>query len=683
MPRFHDAVPALLQRLEAEAAAGVRDLHLDGDLAEARSAWKGLDAEQKVDARPLAEALGALTRGRPAPRGGAYGVAPAARVPAPRPGPVDGDPGGAGAGGQDSGFRYYDGPRDADALLEYMGLSGFRPGQREAVEAALAGRDSLVVMPTGGGKSLCYQLPGLATSGITVVVSPLVALMTDQLRRLTADGHPAVMIASGMGEAEGRAAFDALRSGAARIVFCAPERFGSPSFLNVLAQRGVDLFVIDEAHCLSEWGQDFRPDYRRLPQALERLGRPPVMAATATATEAVAHDIVHQLGLRDHTAVRSGFDRPNLSFDVLTFEGKGTVDAKRGVLLGALSDPSLRPAIVYCGTRKDTESVAELLSGSGLAAEAYHAGLPPDERSRVQRAFMEGRAQVIVATNAFGMGVDKADVRLVCHWALPTSVEAYYQEAGRGGRDGAPSRALLLASRMDLSRLVHFNQQRLVEPEAVHAYHQRLLRQSDHGVLEIDRPERDEDRTALAIIEQSGGAVLEPAQGLRVRLTLQPTLDDHRVGHHYREAKDRGWRAYRAIESYGFGETCRRRTLLDHFGDRTEGAPLGRCCDVCDPDLQLPPPKAIKKTRSSSGSGGGGSGEPSPYNPDPELYEALVVWRREAAADKPAYTVATNRTLEAIADVRPTNELELGAIKGVGPAFLDKFADDVLEIIGA
>ncbi len=670
MPSFHDAVPVLLQRLEAEAAAGVRDLSLDGALTEARAGWKALNPEQQVDARPLAEALGALTKRRPAPRGGSYGTAPSAQSSAAPP-------------QSPAAFRYYDGPLEPDALLSYFGLSGYRPGQREAVEAALAGRDSLVVMPTGGGKSLCYQLPGVATPGLTVVVTPLVALMADQLRRLAADGHPAVMLASGMSDADGRASYDALRSGAARIVFCSPERFGSPSFLGVLANRGVDLFVIDEAHCLSEWGNDFRPDYRRLPQALERLGRPPVMAATATATEAVAADIVKQLGLEGAAMVRSGFDRPNLSFDVMTFEGKGTVDAKRGVLLGALSDPELRPAIVYCGTRKDTEAVAELLSGDGLRAEAYHAGLPPEERSRVQQAFMDGRAEVIVATNAFGMGVDKADVRLVCHWALPTSVEAYYQEAGRGGRDGAPARALLLASRMDLSRLVHFNQQRLVEPEAVHAYHQRLLRQSDHGVLEMDQPSRDEDRTALAIIEQSGGVTLEPVHGLRLRLTLAPQLDGSRVGHKYREAKDRGWRAYRAIESYGFGDDCRRRTLLDHFGDPSAGAPDGRCCDICDPDLGLPAPKAFKKARSSSGSGGGGAQEPSPYNPDPELYDALVVWRREAAADKPAYTVATNRTLEAIADVRPANELELGAIKGVGPAFLEKFAEDVLEIISA
>ncbi len=672
MPSFHDAVPALLQRLEAEASSGVRDVALDGQLADARAGWKALAPEQQIDARPLAEALGALTRSRPAAAngGGAYRV-PSAAAAAP---PIH-----AAQPGWEP--TLYEGPPDPDALLAHMGLKGFRPGQREAVSAALQGRDSLVVMPTGGGKSLCYQLPGLASSQLTVVVSPLVALMSDQLRRLTADGHPAVMIASGMSEADGRASFDALRSGLARIVFCSPERFGSTSFVSVLAQRGVDLFVIDEAHCLSEWGQDFRPDYRRLPRALDKLGRPPVMAATATATEAVADDIVHQLALRDPVMIRSGFDRPNLSFDVLTFEGKGTVDAKRGVLLGALADPELRPAIVYCGTRKDTESVAQLLSGDGLSAEAYHAGLPSEERSRVQRDFMDGRADVIVATNAFGMGVDKADVRLVVHWALPTSVEAYYQEAGRGGRDGAPARALLLASRMDLSRLVHFNEQRLVEPEAVNAYHRKLLRQSDHGVLEMDQPNRDEDRTALAIIEQSGGATLEPVHGFRLRLTLQPKLDAARVNHKYREVKDRGWRAYRAIEAYGFGETCRRRTLLDHFGDHTAGAPEGRCCDVCDPDLQLPAPKVLKKSRSSSGSGGGAA-EPSPYNPDPELYSALVTWRREAAADKPAYTVATNRTLEAIADVRPSNELELGAIKGVGPAFLEKFADDVLEIVG-
>ncbi len=694
-----------MRELESEARAGVREPQLDLMVAAARGHWKALTPEQQLDARPMAEALGAMTKTRPgggapadaagrrngataggnpngkgASRSGGYGTGPAARPASAAPIYASGSVPSPTTAGEGWEPRLYDGPPDADRLLAHIGLSGFRPGQREAVTAALQGRDSLVVMPTGGGKSLCYQLPGLAGTKLTVVVSPLVALMADQLRRLTADGHPAVMIASGMSEEDGRASFDALRSGLARIVFCSPERFASPGFVSVLEQRGVDLFVIDEAHCLAEWGHDFRPDYLRLPDAIERLGRPTVMAATATATEAVAGEIIGRLGLRDPEMIRSGFDRPNLAFDVVQFEGKGTKDGKKALLLGALTDPALKPAIIYCGTRKDCEEVAGMLRDDGHEAAHYHAGLPSEQRSGVQRAFMEGTLDIIVATNAFGMGVDKADVRFVCHWAMPTSVEAYYQEAGRAGRDGAPSRALLLASRADLSRLIHFNQQRAIEPEAVASYHRRLLSRARDGVLEMDRPENDDDRTSLAIVERSGGARLAPAGGGRLLVTVDQRLDPRAVDQICREAKDRGWRAYRAIEAYAFGDTCRRRTLLDHFGDATPGAPTGRCCDVHDPDLGLNPPKALKKKRTSGS--GSGAQEPSPYNPDPELYEALVVWRREAAADKPAYTVATNRTLEAIADVRPTNEVELGAIKGVGPAFLEKFAGDVLEIVG-
>ncbi|MDO9354300.1 MAG: RecQ family ATP-dependent DNA helicase [Solirubrobacteraceae bacterium] len=701
MPLFHDAFPDLVRELEREARDGVREPQLDLLVNAARSHWKALSPEQQIDARPMAEALGALTKARPGgpATAGAAGAGSYAKAGSNGGSYVSEASGSNGAGASSGGGpsrsasavgtsvpgvgyepHFYEGPPDPDLLLAHIGLAGFRPGQREAVTAALEGRDSLVVMPTGGGKSLCYQLPGLASSRLTVVVSPLVALMSDQLRRLTEDGHPAVMIASGMTEEDNRASFDALRSGLARIVFCSPERFASSWFVSVLEQRGVDLFVIDEAHCLAEWGHDFRPDYLRLPVAIERLGRPTVMAATATATEAVAGEIIDRLGLRDPEMVRSGFDRPNLSFDVAGFEGKGTKDGKRALLLGALTDPELKPAIIYCGTRKDCEEVAGMLRDDGHEAAHYHAGLPSDRRAGVQRAFMDGSLDIIVATNAFGMGVDKADVRFVCHWAMPTSVEAYYQEAGRGGRDGAPSRALLLASRADLSRLIHFNTQRAIEPETVASYHRRLLSRAQDGVLEMERPENDDDRTSLAIVERAGGARLAPAASGRLHVTVERRLDPRTVDQICREAKDRGWRAYRAIEAYAFGDTCRRRTLLDHFGDRTEGAPIGRCCDVHDPDLGFNPPKALKK-RKSSGSGGGAQ-EPSPNNPAPEVYAALVVWRREAAADKPAYTVATNRTLEAIADVRPTNELELGAIKGVGPAFLEKFADDVLEIVG-
>ena len=353
----------------------------------------------------------------------------------------------------------------ADELLGKLGFESFRPGQREAVEAALEGRDSLIVMPTGGGKSLCYQLPGLATEDLTVVVSPLIALMNDQWVRLTRAGHPVTMIASGMSEAAAQESLDVVRSGEARIVYCSPERFGSGVFLEALGRRRIDLLAVDEAHCVSEWGHDFRPDYLRLPQIADRLGRPTVMACTATATEAVAKEIATRFGMRDPLLVRSGFDRPNLSFDVVRLEGTGSKARRLALLEAGLADRGNRPAIVYCGTRKDTDEVATELREGGLAAARYHAGMEAEDRTATQRRFMSGEVEVIVATNAFGMGVDKADVRSVWHMAIPTSVEAYYQEAGRAGRDGLPAKAVLLAMRSDLGRLVRFNEQRSPDQE--------------------------------------------------------------------------------------------------------------------------------------------------------------------------------------------------------------------------
>ncbi|MEY2442953.1 MAG: ATP-dependent helicase RecQ, partial [bacterium] len=309
-----------------------------------------------------------------------------------------------------------------EKLLGLLGLSTFRPGQREAVQSALDGRDSLVVMPTGGGKSLCYQLPALAGDDLTVVVSPLIALMRDQCARLTDLGHPAVMLASGGDGESNRRALEAVRDGRAAVCFAAPERFASAAFRSAIGRRAIALFVVDEAHCVSEWGHDFRPDYLRLVSVIQELGHPPVMACTATATPKVAEEIVARLGLRDPVRVRSGFDRPNLSFDVLAFDGEGSVARKRATLLAGVNMTENRPAIVYCGTRKSTEEVADLLTGEGLDVVAYHAGMNAETRSRRQDAFMTGAADVVVATNAFGMGVDKADVRSVWHWALPSSL---------------------------------------------------------------------------------------------------------------------------------------------------------------------------------------------------------------------------------------------------------------------
>jgi RecQ family ATP-dependent DNA helicase len=501
----------------------------------------------------------------------------------------------------------------ADELLGQLGYESWRPGQRDAVVAALEGRDSLIVMPTGGGKSLCYQLPGLATEELTIVVSPLIALMRDQWVRLNRAGHSVAMISSNMAPEAIRESLGQVRSGEARIVYCAPERFASDFFLDAIAQRTIDLLAVDEAHCVSEWGHDFRPDYLRLPQIAERLGRPTVMACTATATKPVAAEIASRFGMRDPLQVRSGFDRPNLSFDVVPLEGKGSKARRQALLEAGLGDPANRPAIVYCGTRKDTDEVATTLREAGFGALAYHAGMEAEERTSVQGRFMSGETEVIVATNAFGMGVDKADVRSVWHMAIPTSVEAYYQEAGRAGRDGLPSRAVLLAMKADLGRLVRFNEQRAGDP-----------------ALEI--------------------------------------------------AHERGWRAYHAIKSFIYSGRCRRRSLLDHFSDRTAGAPLERCCDVCDARDWLPDPETIA-VRKPARSGGSAAPAPDLAPADAPLFEALKAWRLRAAAGKPAYTVASNRTLSAIAAVRPAGAAALIEISGVGPSFISKYADEVLALI--
>jgi ATP-dependent DNA helicase RecQ len=584
---------------------------------------------------------------------------------------------------RDGDLRLYDGPADPNSLLAHVGHRSFRPGQREAVQAALDGRDALIVMPTGGGKSLCYQLPGLCSPRLTVVVSPLIALMADQCRRLAGDGHPVVMVASGMGEERNRDALARVRDGRARVVYCSPERFGSAAFLDALAAREVDLMAIDEAHCVSEWGHDFRPDYLRLPRAIERLGRPAVMACTATATEEVAREISGRLGLQDPLVVRSGFDRPNLSFDIVTFEGKGSKARKLALLEHGLGQRENLPAIVYCGTRRDTEAVADALRSAGALATPYHAGMAPDERASAQHRFMAGDAEVIVATNAFGMGIDKADVRSVWHWAIPTSVEAYYQEAGRAGRDGAPGRAVLLAGRSDLGRLVRFNQQRSVEPEAVATYIGELRGSADtDGSLVIDNPRDDRDRIRLAIAERAGSCAIEPAPGGRLHLRLADHLDLGRTAAACRVARDRGWRAYRAVEAFSFSRQCRRRALLDHFGDPRPGQPLGRCCDVCDPDTGLPSPETLRVAKPRPRS--------SPVAPPPELsaadaelLDALKAWRLRAAAGKPAYTVAHNRTLEAIAASRPTGRDALSRIHGIGPAFLSRHGAEVLALVAS
>jgi ATP-dependent DNA helicase RecQ len=580
-------------------------------------------------------------------------------------------------------LRLYEGDADPDLLLGHMGYAEYRPGQREAVAAALDGRDCLIVMPTGGGKSLCYQLPGLAGADLTLVVSPLIALMADQVRRLRSEGHPAVMFASGLPEEVSVASFESVRDGTARIAYCSPERFGSAAFLDLVSTRRIDLMAIDEAHCLSEWGHDFRPDYLRLPKVVDRLGRPPVMACTATATPEVAGEIARRMGMDEPVEIHSGFDRPNLSFDTVALEGKGSKARKAALLQHGLSDPANRPAIVYCGTRRDTVEVAGDLRSAGISAACYHAGMPPDDRASAQVRFMDGDVEVVAATNAFGMGIDKADVRSVWHWAIPSSVEAYYQEAGRAGRDGDPAHAVLLAMRSDLGRLVRFNEQRKVDPADVLAFIESIRPQADaDGSAVIEAPRRDEQRIRLAVAERSGALAVDPASGGRLLVRLAADFDGSDLPAACRVAQDRGWKAYRAVEAFSFSDRCRRRQLLEHFGDHSKPRPEGRCCDVCDPDGWLPDPDSLTVSRSRSSPKKRGSAPPPDLSAgDEAVYEALRKWRLTAAGDRPAYHVASNRTLIAIASVRPADQDSLAEIAGVGPAFMDKYCAEVLRIV--
>lgn len=342
------------------------------------------------------------------------------------------------------------------ALEMHFGHKGFRPGQRGVVEALLAGRDALAVMPTGAGKSVCYQVPGIVLDGVALVISPLVSLMGDQVRSLHEAGVRAAYVNSTLSSAQQGEALAAALAGECDLLYVAPERLDDPRFVEFAHAARIPLIAVDEAHCVSQWGQDFRPSYLRIGQFIEQLpARPAVAALTATATQRVRDDIVRLLGLRDPYQVVTGFDRPNLHFAVERLE-----PAKKlaRIVAHARQHPD-DSGVVYCSTRKNVEKVHEELLRAGARAVRYHAGLDAGERQRNQREWINDDAAVIVATNAFGMGIDKSNVRYVIHCNMPASIEAYYQEAGRAGRDGLPSECLLLWSDGDLSTCRFFLEQ--------------------------------------------------------------------------------------------------------------------------------------------------------------------------------------------------------------------------------
>ncbi|HEY8426765.1 MAG TPA: ATP-dependent DNA helicase RecQ, partial [Sandaracinaceae bacterium] len=422
----------------------------------------------------------------------------------------------------------YSGPamevRDAREarLRERFGLEAFKPWQREVVEELLDGSGRvLAIAPTGGGKSLCYQFPATELPGTTIVISPLIALMEDQVRSLNERGIAATYLASNLDDAERRARLRAMHAGRYRIVYVAPERLAHSQVVDGLRALSPPLVAIDEAHCISQWGHDFRPDYLRLGEVLAQLGTPRVVACTATATPAVREEILERLGMGPDTKlVLRGFARPNLHLAAHQVEGRR---GRTQIVLGAVKDALGSPgaphgaAIVYAGTRRHAEQLGAVVAQRGFRTAIYHAGLDPRERARVSHAFAGGEVDVVVATNAFGMGIDRPDIRAVVHFQAPGSIEAYYQEVGRAGRDGKPAYGLLLTGAADIGL-----RRRLIEMGG-----------------------RDGERPPPELIE-------------------------------------RQWKLFRDLMRYVEAGSCRHDFILRYFGDEREL--LGGCghCDVCE-----------------------------------------------------------------------------------------------------
>jgi ATP-dependent DNA helicase RecQ len=479
-------------------------------------------------------------------------------------------------------------------LLEsHFGFREFLEGQEDVVNAIVEGHDALVIMPTGGGKSLCYQLPALALEGITVVVSPLIALMKDQVDSLLEKKIPATFINSSLGQSEMNQRIDAMVRGEYRLVYIAPERFKSERFVQALAPLSIALFAVDEAHCISQWGHDFRPDYIRLKWALKDLGQPQVMALTATATPEVREDIIEQLGLgkfgrQPPRVFVSGFARHNLTLGMTST--KGRVEKLARIVEFATQ---LKTGIVYCATRKNVEKVASHLKGEKIPCVAYHAGLTDDQRTKAQTKFMNGDCGVAVATNAFGMGIDRADLRFVIHYDIPGSIEAYYQEAGRAGRDGEPSRCEVLYNYADV-RTQEFFVEGANPSRQVIANLYNVLRQlgargpvqlpiSDIAELVPSTKNSMAVGSALYLLERANFIQREYRQGSRTYTTrlVEPIkpLDELPIDFERLDKKrERDFAKLHRMIEYADHHGCRHHFILKYFGD-TE---TGEGCTVCD-----------------------------------------------------------------------------------------------------
>ncbi|HEU0175767.1 MAG TPA: ATP-dependent DNA helicase RecQ [Blastocatellia bacterium] len=511
---------------------------------------------------------------------------------------------------------------DAQSALErHFGFSRFREGQSDVIEAVLADQDVIVVMPTGGGKSLCYQLPALLFPGVTLVVSPLIALMKDQVDALNARDIAATYVNSSLSYDDQIARLRGMSRGQYRLVYIAPERFRNARFIESLKGCRVSLFAIDEAHCISQWGHDFRPDYLRLREAAEALGRPPIIALTATATPQVRSDIAAQLGLKSASPFVAGFDRHNLTLRVEPCKS----DNDRLTAAYQIVKRANGAGIIYCSTRKAADQVAGRLQSLGLTVGAYHAGLDEAKRTRMQDYFMAGDLDAIVATNAFGMGVDKSDIRFVTHYNLPGSIEAYYQEVGRAGRDGLPSLCTLLFNYID-TRTHEFFIEGSYPPrhvtEEVYACLLGLKLETIYlsaSALSARVAAKNEIaiNSALIYLEKAGHIARQQGREPGIRMIDRAPVAELRVDWNdiaLHEAAER--RKMREMVNFAYHERCLRQFILRYFGDRKEAA---NCrCSNCQPNLKWGAAAPVQKKLGQK------PGRQTSPKPDPTSENATV-----------------------------------------------------------
>jgi ATP-dependent DNA helicase RecQ len=620
---------------------------------------------------------------------------------------------------------------DLDAALIRLGYTEFRPGQRESVETIITERRLLLVAPTGGGKSLCYQLPATVLGGTTLVVSPLVSLMHDQVAALEARGVRATFLAATLDASEVKRRMAALARGEYQLAYVAPERLAFPGFRGLARDLDCPLVAVDEAHCISEWGHDFRPDYLQIGDLVADLAEARVLACTATATPVVRDEILARLGLpADTTQLVRGFARPNLGLRVR--DARSAAAAHRLVdeaLQEAIGTPGAArgTAIVYSPTRRQTEEEHARLARAGWRSAAYHAGFDGPTREQAQQRFRDGALEVIVATNAFGMGIDRADVRAVIHLAPPGSIEAYYQEVGRAGRDGEPAIGMLLTSPSDLPlrrRLLEMPSEGSV-PDPARVQHRwnlflELMRWAEGGTCRhdailryfgdeaetlagcgrcdvcttLDEPrEGDATETAIAVRKAlSAVARTHNRFGLQAAVKLLAGLPDPRLERSGLQAT----KTFGALKgkSEDWLLSLLRRCVTAGWVDFTAGerpmvllTPAGKAVLFAEGPVRLllPPEHAARKPARSGGASGSRSrpAAPTMTPADELLFEALRTRRLELArADGvPPYVVASDRTLRELAELRPKTKAGLEGVFGIGPAKAAKYGDDFLAVV--